>query len=87
MAFIVPQQEAARIRVAQGNTMIGPYVNGAALVAGTVFGVLLGPKLNHNLRMRMLANLTNQGLAVGIGHPILRLNLLVLSNVRFEALV
>lgn len=33
--------------------MIGPYVNGAALVAGSAAGVLLGSKLNANIRERM----------------------------------
>ena len=33
--------------------MIGPYVNGAALLVGSTIGALLGPKLNHNLKMRM----------------------------------
>ncbi len=33
--------------------MIGPYVNGAAVVAGSVAGALLGPRLNQNLRMQL----------------------------------
>lgn len=33
--------------------MIGPYVNGAALLVGSVIGALVGPKLNPNLRLRM----------------------------------
>ncbi len=33
--------------------MIGPYVNGAALFAGSVAGALLGPKLSMNMRSRM----------------------------------
>jgi hypothetical protein len=34
--------------------MIGPYVNGAALLVGSVAGALIGPKLNSNIRTRML---------------------------------
>jgi len=33
--------------------MIGPYVNGAALLVGSVAGALIGPKLNDNIRTRM----------------------------------
>lgn len=33
--------------------MIGPFVNGVALLAGSVIGALLGPKINPNLRLRM----------------------------------
>lgn len=33
--------------------MIGPYINGAALLAGSVAGGLVGPYLNDNLRERM----------------------------------
>ncbi|WP_320171254.1 DUF554 domain-containing protein [Maridesulfovibrio sp.] len=33
--------------------MIGPYVNGAALIVGSVAGALLGPRLNENIRNRM----------------------------------
>ncbi|MGD9949609.1 MAG: DUF554 domain-containing protein [Desulfobulbus sp.] len=33
--------------------MIGPYVNGTALLAGTAIGALLGSKLNPNLKLRM----------------------------------
>ncbi|MBG0776388.1 MAG: DUF554 domain-containing protein [Desulfovibrionaceae bacterium] len=33
--------------------MIGPYVNGAALLAGTLAGVLIGPRLGANVRQRM----------------------------------
>jgi len=33
--------------------MIGPYVNGAAILVGSVIGALLGPKLNPNLKVRM----------------------------------
>lgn len=33
--------------------MIGPYVNGAALLLGSVIGVLIGPKINPNLSLRM----------------------------------
>lgn len=33
--------------------MIGPYVNGAALLVGSVVGALIGPKLNPNLRVKM----------------------------------
>ncbi len=33
--------------------MIGPLVNGAALVVGSVAGALIGPKLSQNFRMRM----------------------------------
>ncbi|WP_419787360.1 DUF554 domain-containing protein [Pseudodesulfovibrio sp.] len=33
--------------------MIGPYVNGAALLVGSVAGALLGPRLNANLRIKM----------------------------------
>ncbi len=33
--------------------MIGPYVNGVALFAGSAAGALIGPKLNPNLRERM----------------------------------
>ncbi len=33
--------------------MIGPYVNGAALLVGSVAGALIGPKLNPNLRVKM----------------------------------
>ncbi len=33
--------------------MIGPYVNGAALLVGSVAGALIGPKLSINIRTRM----------------------------------
>ncbi|BCS89245.1 DUF554 domain-containing protein [Pseudodesulfovibrio sediminis] len=33
--------------------MIGPYVNGAALVVGSVAGALIGPRLNANVRLKM----------------------------------
>ncbi|WP_432735241.1 DUF554 domain-containing protein [Maridesulfovibrio sp. FT414] len=33
--------------------MIGPYVNGACLLAGSISGALIGPKLNPNIRMQM----------------------------------
>ncbi|WP_419779750.1 DUF554 domain-containing protein [Maridesulfovibrio sp.] len=33
--------------------MIGPYINGAALLCGSVAGALIGPKLNANIRNRM----------------------------------
>ncbi|WP_316900393.1 DUF554 domain-containing protein [Pseudodesulfovibrio indicus] len=33
--------------------MIGPLVNGAALIAGSAAGALLGPKLSLNLRVKM----------------------------------
>ncbi|BBD09528.1 DUF554 domain-containing protein [Desulfovibrio ferrophilus] len=33
--------------------MIGPYVNGAALVIGSVAGVLIGPRLSVNIRQQM----------------------------------
>ncbi len=33
--------------------MIGPYVNGAALFAGSVAGAFIGPKLNANIRLQM----------------------------------
>ncbi|XPV75156.1 MAG: DUF554 domain-containing protein [Desulfovibrio sp.] len=33
--------------------MIGPYINGAALLAGSVAGAFIGPKLNANIRTRM----------------------------------
>jgi len=33
--------------------MIGPLVNGAALVVGSVAGAILGPKLSMNLRLKM----------------------------------
>ncbi|WP_320173277.1 DUF554 domain-containing protein [Maridesulfovibrio sp.] len=33
--------------------MIGPYINGAALLAGSVAGAMIGPKLNANIRTRM----------------------------------
>ena len=33
--------------------MIGPYVNGVALLVGSIAGALIGPKLNVNIRNRM----------------------------------
>lgn len=33
--------------------MIGPYVNGAALLTGSAIGALLGTRINSNLRLRM----------------------------------
>jgi len=33
--------------------MIGPYINGAALLVGSVAGALLGPRLGANLRLKM----------------------------------
>lgn len=33
--------------------MIGPYVNGVALLVGSVAGALIGPKLSPNMRERM----------------------------------
>lgn len=33
--------------------MTGPYINGAALLVGSIAGALLGPKLNSNIRTRM----------------------------------
>lgn len=33
--------------------MIGPYVNGAALLVGSIAGVLIGPKLKSNIRLQM----------------------------------
>lgn len=33
--------------------MIGPYINGTAVLVGSVVGGLLGPKLNPNLRVKM----------------------------------
>ena len=33
--------------------MIGPFINGAALLAGSVAGAMIGPKLNTNIRTRM----------------------------------
>jgi len=33
--------------------MIGPYVNGAALLVGSLAGALIGPRLNANIRLRM----------------------------------
>jgi uncharacterized membrane protein YqgA involved in biofilm formation len=37
----------------QGEPMIGPYVNGAAVLAGSLAGAFLGPRLGKNLRNRM----------------------------------
>ncbi|WP_319762525.1 DUF554 domain-containing protein [Maridesulfovibrio sp.] len=33
--------------------MIGPFINGGALLIGSVAGAMLGPKLNTNIRTRM----------------------------------
>ncbi len=33
--------------------MVGPYVNGAALLLGSVAGTFIGPKLNSNIRLKM----------------------------------
>lgn len=33
--------------------MTGPYINGAALLVGSIAGALLGPKLSSNIRTRM----------------------------------
>ena len=33
--------------------MIGPFINGTALLAGSVAGAMIGPKLNVNIRTRM----------------------------------
>ncbi|WDP90107.1 MAG: DUF554 domain-containing protein [Desulfobacter sp.] len=46
--------------------MIGPYVNGAALLAGSAAGALAGPKLNSNLRrqMPMVFGCASMGLGV-----------------------
>jgi len=33
--------------------MIGPFISGGALVLGTVAGVLIGPKISPNLRLKM----------------------------------
>ncbi|MEF2231721.1 MAG: DUF554 domain-containing protein [Pseudodesulfovibrio sp.] len=33
--------------------MIGPYVNGVALLVGSIAGALLGPRLSANLRLKM----------------------------------
>ena len=33
--------------------MIGPYINGAALIVGSTAGTLIGPKLNSDLRQQM----------------------------------
>ena len=33
--------------------MIGPFINGGALLIGSVAGAMIGPKLNTNIRTRM----------------------------------
>lgn len=48
--------------------MIGPYVNGAALLLGSCVGVLIGPRLSTNLRekMPMIFGLASMGLGVSM---------------------
>ncbi len=48
--------------------MIGPYVNGAALVVGSLAGAMLGPRLGKNLRnsMPMVFGVASMGLGVAM---------------------
>nr|WP_320012741.1 DUF554 domain-containing protein [uncultured Desulfobulbus sp.] len=48
--------------------MIGPFINGSAIVVGSVAGALLGPKLNSNLktRMPMVFGCASMGLGVAM---------------------
>ena len=48
--------------------MIGPYVNGAALIVGSVAGAMLGPRLGKNLRasMPLVFGCASMGLGVAM---------------------
>jgi hypothetical protein len=48
--------------------MIGPFINGAAILVGSVTGALLGPRLNANLksRMPMVFGCASMGLGVAM---------------------
>ncbi|BCS97578.1 membrane protein [Desulfoluna limicola] len=46
--------------------MIGPYINGAAVLVGSIAGALIGPRLNSNLKrqMPMVFGIASMGLGV-----------------------
>ena len=47
------QKEKGAVRRLEENFMLGPCVNGAALLFGSVAGVVLGPKVSANFRKNM----------------------------------
>ncbi|WP_419175867.1 DUF554 domain-containing protein [Desulfosediminicola sp.] len=46
--------------------MIGPYINGAALLTGSVIGAILGPRLSHNFKAHMPMTFGCAALGLGV---------------------